>query len=274
MALIYKVSGTAIYDIKNLGKDTNGNSATNFANQLMADAKLVGMKDGKRQFESKGGKYLLTVHASEKLIERIALRESATVESLPEFHGQYTATTHAMCRFRERFAESASNKTDAQINHHLNELLKTATLHSTTANSRGVIHNYDSFKHNMRIIIAKNTLSIVTVHQLKDEAAPVIEKDSPLFGAIIAATKRELNKARAAFRKTNRELVTQMATVKVEIATAMVSKVNAKGEHIVSAVDRRLAELKAVEAELAAKIEAEQKRYERVEADAKRVIGG
>lgn len=274
MALIYKVSGVAIPDIEALGKETNGNAAVNFANQLMADAKLVGMKEGKRQFESKGGKYLLTVHASEKIVERIVLRNAATVETLPEFHGQYRLSNHAYQRYCERFPEMAGNHPIQSAQKYLNGLLMTSTLHSKTPGKKNECHLYDSFKHNIRFVIDKADQTIVTVHMIKSEPTPIIEKDSPLFGAIIAATKRELGKARRAFRKTNRELTEQLASIQIEMAHAMVNKTRAKGDHIVSAVERKMNELAEQERKVVAMLDAERAKFERVEADAGAVIGG
>lgn len=250
--------------------------AQNFINRIMDGAKLVEESESVRVFTDAKGKYRLEAHKTHNTVERI-MKKSAVVDGEKvEFYGQYTLTTHALDRYRERFSDKATNKTDADITLHINNLLKLATLQSETVGKYGPLHHYNAHNHNIRIIVNKAQKRVVTVHQIVEEtqAAPVIEKDSPIFGAIIAATKRELNKARAAFRKTNRELVTQMATVQVEIATASINLVNAKGQHIVSAVERKIAELKAIEAELAAKIEAEQKRYERVEADARKVIGG
>ena len=247
-----------------------------FINQIMKGAKLIEQTENCRVFTDAKGKYRLEVSLTNNVVERLMKKTAIVDGEKVEFHGQYTATTHAIERFRERFVDNASNKTDAQINRHLNELLKTATLHSTTSNLRGLVHNYDSFKQNMRIIVAKNTLSIVTVHQLVEEkqSTPIIEKDSPLFAVIVETTKRELGKARRAFRKTNRELTEQLASIQIEMAHAMVNKTRAKGEHIVSAVERKMNELAEQERSIVARLDAEKAKFERVEADAGKVIGG
>lgn len=249
--------------------------AQNFVNQIMTGAKLVEQTENCRVFTDAKGKYRLEVSLTENTVERIAKSSSVVEDENAEFHGQYTPSIHAMERFRERFADTAAHMTDDNVGAHLNNLLRVAVLHSTTPGKRNTAYNYDAVNQNIRIIVDKVEQRIITVHQIKkEEAAPIIEKDSPLFGAIIATAKRELAKARKSFRKTNRELTEQLASIQIELAHAMVNKTRAKGEHIVSAVERKMDELTAMQSEIVAKLDAENAKFERVKADAGTVIGG
>lgn len=248
--------------------------AQNFVNQIMTGAKLVEQAENCRVFTDAKGKYRLEVSLTDNTVERIAKSSSVVGDENAEFHGQYTPSVHAMERFRERFPDVIPSMTDDSVARHLNNLLRVAVLHSTTPGKRNTAYNYDAVNQNIRIIVDKVEQRIITVHHLKEESAPIIEKDSPLFGAIIAATKRELGKARRAFRKTNRELTEQLAAIQIEMAHAMVNKTRAKGDHIVSAVERKMCELAEQERKVVAMLDAERAKFERVEADAGKVIGG
>ena len=252
--------------------------AQNFVNQIMTGAKLIEQTESCRVFTDAKGKYRMEAHKTHNSIERLVTandaRDALAAKEGAEFYGQYAVTFHARERFKERFDAS---KTDTSIDAHLNNILRSATLQSVSKGKQGdEMHVYNAERHNMRLVISKATETIITVHQLVAEtkAAPIIEKDSPLFGAIIAATKRELGKARRAFRKTNRELTEQLAAIQIEMAHAMVNKTRAKGEHIVSAVERKMNELAEQERAIVARLDAEQAKFERVEADAGKVIGG
>lgn len=245
-------------------------NAQSFINQIMKGAKLIEQTENCRVFTDAKGKYRLEVSLTNNVVERIAKSSSVVGTEQVEFHGQYSLTVHAFCRFRERFTEKAARMTDENITAYINDSLKVATLQSTD----GDTHLYNAVNQNMRIVVNKAQKRVITVHQIVAEAAPIIEKDSPIFAVIVAATKRELGKARRAFRKTNRELTEQLASIQIEMAHAMVNKTRAKGDHIVSAVERKMNELAEQERKVVAMLDAERAKFERVEADAGKVIGG
>lgn len=251
-------------------------NAQNFINQLMVGAKLVEESERARIFTDAKGKYRLEAHKTHNTVERI-MKKSAVVDGEKvEFYGQYTLTTHALDRYRERFSEKAAGKNDAEITTHINNLLKLATLQAQTVGKEGLVHHYNAAKQNIRIIVNKAQKRVVTVHQIVEQpqVAPVIEKDSPIFGAIIAATKRELKRATTNFRKRNRELTEQLASIQIEIAHAMVNKTRAKGDHIVERVEAKLMALEGEMNAIKAELEREMKQYSRIKDDATRVIGG
>lgn len=268
----YSFTQSAKDDIFAIGAQAASTSA--FIKDAMRGAIVTGKHEGKQVFTSTNRDYLLLIATDGKTVERVVLAGESFDKELPEFHGQYFTLPHAIERFRERFADTAARMTDDNVGTHLNNLLKVATLHSTTPGKFGDCHVYDAYKQNTRIIINKAQGKIVTVHQLKEEAAPFIAPDSPLFAVIFETTKRELGKARRAFRKTNRELTEQLASIQIEMAHAMVNKTRAKGDHIVSAVERKMNELAEQERKVVAMLDAERAKFERVEADAGKVIGG
>lgn len=277
MSHLYYVSTIAKDHYMQAGRDRK--QAENQINQLMSHAKMVGMNESHRIFESANKKWRLFLHKTEKTVEDIvALNGENGAETLadeitgdkPEMDGKFVLTKHALERIRERFG--FPQMSDREVGAHVNNVLKVATFHSETASDTGFKRNYDALKQSMRIVVDMKSRVIVTVYPLS-KSTPIHE-DSPLFERFAAVAKRELKKAGAAFRKTQRDLTAQISAIKIELAHAEVNLLNAKGPHIKNIIRKKMDVYARSIDELTAEIGRKESEFERVKADAQAIIGG
>ena len=190
----------------------------------------------------------------------------------PEIYGKFTLSKHAKERARERFG--FPKMSDSEMEHHINQILRIATYQSETANHMGKVRNYSAVNHNMRLVVDMQRQVIVTVHTLKEVEQPTISEDSPLFSKIAAVAKRELAKAGASFRKTQRELTAKMSAMKIELARAELNLLNAKAPHVKNIIREKIENYTRSIDDLAAELGRKKGEFERVKKDAQALIGG
>lgn len=252
--------------------------AQQFANNLMRNSRSTKTTPEIRQFTDRAEKYDIECDATRKIILRIRSKKAAAQQRIEaqetdlEFFGQYAMTNHAYERLQERFAFTDGREA-AQL--HLNNLLRSSTLQSTTFCKGGeVAHHYNSINSNMRIVIDKKAGTIITVHRISDVASATLSESSPLYATLAKTVKRELLKAGRKWRKVERDMTLEMATLQVEIARLAVNRTRAKGDHVTGVIDRKLAQFMASYDELKKKFDAEKSVWEATERDAAGIIGG
>lgn len=255
--------------------DRKPNGAQNFVNQLMTNAKLIETNADARIFADAHGKYRLEAHTKQNVVNRItkALKSVDEVASTngAEFYGQYKVTFHARERYAERFG---NNRNEAKTVEHLNNILRSATFQSVTLGSKGdTMHNYNAEKHNMRLVISKETQTIITVHAI-ESVQPTLTADSPLFEVLIKTARRELTKATARFRKQQRIMTAELSAIQIEIAKSAVNRTRAKGEHIVMRIDEKVTKMQRKADEIAERLVAIESEHGRIASDVKRLTGG
>lgn len=262
MGLLYDATPQAIASLRQYGSTyRNDHSAKQAIDALMSGAKLERTTDEYRIFSSANQKYQLYVALNEQRVELLTLYAPAFITS-------YSVTKHAVERYRERFGGDLDDK---RIEQKLCDLLKSATLQTVGSNAAGVVHHYNSLTGNMRIVISVDERTIITVYPIKNEQLP--PPTSPIMQTIITATRRELDKAQRHFRKRNRELTEIIANKQIELAQAAIRRANAKGQHIVNAVERRMAKIEAERAAYSDLLKEERQRFEQLREDAGKIIG-
>lgn len=254
--------------------------AQQFANNLMRNSRATKTTPEMRQFTDRAEKYDIECDATRKIILRIRTKKAAAQQRIEaqetdlEFYGQYAITKHAYERLQERFAFTDGREAAQR---YLNNLLRSATLQSTTLCKGGeVAHNYNAVNSNMRIVIEKSSETIITVHAIV-EAAPApatLSESSPLYATLAKTVKRELLKAGRKWRKAERDMTLELATLQVEIARLAVNRTRAKGDHITDIIDRKLAQFMASYDAVKAKFDAEKAVWDATERDASLIIGG
>lgn len=255
--------------------DRKPNGAQNFVNQLMTNAKLIETTADARIFADVRGRYRIETNASQNLVLRVtkALKQNDEVASQEgaEFYGQYKVSFHARERFAERFGNT---RNEAQTIEHLNNVLRSATFQSVTLGSKGdTMHNYNAEKHNMRLVISKETQTIITVHTI-ESAQPTLTADSPLFDVFVKTAKRELRKATERFRKQQRIMTAELSAIQIEIAKSAVNRTRAKGEHIVMRIDEKVTNMQRKADEIAERLQAVESEHGRIATEVKRLTGG
>jgi len=180
---------------------------------------------------------------------------------------KWNLTTHAIIRLKERYGVQP-----ASAENFINQIMQNAVYVKSAHGNRTIYHHE---KRDMFVICNVEQHVVITVRPVTENAAAHgANATNSLYAKVQRLAKREIEKAGAAFRKTQRDLTAQISAIKIELAHAEVNLLNAKGPHIKNIIRKKMDVYARSIDELTAEIGRKESEFERVKADAQAIIGG
>lgn len=179
---------------------------------------------------------------------------------------KWTVTTHAIIRLKERFGIQPAHATNFA-----NQLMEHAEYVKSAPGNRTIYHHA---KRDMFIVCNVDDHVIITVRPVTENTSAHVDGANSLYVKVQRLAKRELAKAGASFRKTQRELTAQMSAMKIELARAEVNLLNAKAPHVKNIIRKKIENYTRNIDVLTAELGRKQGEFERVKKDAQALIGG
>ena len=180
---------------------------------------------------------------------------------------KWTVTTHAIIRLKERFGIQPAHATNFA-----NQLMEHAEYVKSAPGNRTIYHHA---KRDMFIVCNVDDHVIITVRPVTENtSAHGVDGSNSLYAKVQRLAKRELAKAGASFRKTQRELTAQMSAMKIELARAEVNLLNAKAPHVKTIIRKKIENYTRNIDVLTAELGRKKGEFERVKKDAQALIGG
>ena len=179
---------------------------------------------------------------------------------------KWSVTTHAIIRLKERFGIQPAHATNFA-----NQLMESAEYVKSAPGNRMIYHHT---KRDMFIICNVDDRVIITVRPVTENTSAHVDGNSSLYAKVQRLAKRELAKAGAAFRKSQKELVSQISAIKIELARAEVNLLNAKAPHVKTIIREKIGNYTRSIDALSAELGRKKGEFERVKNDANALIGG
>lgn len=178
---------------------------------------------------------------------------------------KWTVTTHAIIRLKERFGIQPAHATNFA-----NQLMEHAEYVKSAPGNRTIYHHA---KRDMFIVCNVDDHVIITVRPVTENTSAHVDGSNSLYAKVQRLAKRELAKAGASFRKTQRELTAQMSAMKIELARAEVNLLNAKAPHVKTIIRKKIENYTRNISEISAELGRKQGEFERVKKDAEQLLG-
>ena len=180
---------------------------------------------------------------------------------------KWTVTTHAIIRLKERFGIQPAHATNFA-----NQLMEHAEYVKSAPGNRTIYHHA---KRDMFIVCNVDDHVIITVRPVTENtSAHGVDGTNSLYAKVQRLANRELAKAGASFRKTQRDLTAKMSAMKIELARAEVNLLNAKAPHVKNIIRKKIENYTRNIDVLTAELGRKQDEFERVKKDAQALLGG
>ncbi|ASN68050.1 hypothetical protein 8F11_15 [uncultured Caudovirales phage] len=252
----YSISPEVPAQYTELGR--NGANALGELNQLMHTAKKAGEVGGSPYYDHVNTGVRIYTQKQYNVITKVEAMEKSFAQSV-------TFTQHAIERIVERLEQPQCN-----AENHVRKLLATATYQGETSNKYGVCDNYLHYKSRVNIVVARDSKSVVTVYNAKEQPKSIA---TITVSRISAAIKRELARMTTQLRREIRKLTEQQAQLNINAAELTLNKIRCKAPHTQALIQTRIDAIITQVEEIAQEVDAKLTQIKNAEREVSEVVG-